>query len=515
MLRQVVFIVLCCAFQPVLALEAPAGLHFDVNSYEVLGDNPLSPETIAKILKPYLGRHYGLDGLSSAVEELERQLKQQGDSFHRVVVEPQSLRDGVVRLRMLEFKLGTIIVSGQKNFSAQNIKQSLPSLVTGRAPNTRLLSQNLAIANEHPDKTMQMIFKEGEAQNTVDIELQVADKSPHTRYAKLANNGSEQTGEFRLGLGYQYSNLFDKDHIASINFSTSVEQPESVSQWVLSYSLPYYSRGDLLSFYLSDSAIDTISTAEGLAGNFNVNGSGRVIGTRYLQGFKKIKAYRQKVIYGFDYKTFNNQILFQGNPTAGTNELQSVPLSVEYELSRAVAVSSFKLNVSLYQNLIDDQDAYDLESRKPDSNWNLLRMKLKYDVPFGDYLLRLRMHGQYAAKPLISAEQYGVGGSDSVRAYAERTVLGDRGYSMNIEFWSSAKNNKFNWLGFYDFAETTFIEDIGTGILKQRPSSFGAGLRWRWKRNVSVSADMAVAQQDIGEIESGDAKLHLNMIYQY
>lgn len=515
MTRKVIVFIFCCLFQPVYALEAPPSLSFDVQRYEVTGANPLRPESIAKILKPYLGRHHGLDGLSAAVDEMERKLKELGYSFHRVILEPQSLSKGVVRLRVYEFKLGQLNVSGNKRFSSENIKRSVPSLIEGRAPNTRLLNLSLAVANEHPDKIMQMVFKEGEKKNTIDVDLKVADKSPHTSYVKLTNTGTDQTGELRLGLGYQYSNLYDKDHITSINFSTSTEQPENVAQWVISYSMPFYDRGDQLAFYYSDSKIDTTSSIDGLTGDFDITGTGQVVGMRYMQTFKQTKGYKQKLFYGLDSKVFNNQILFNNTPTAGTNELKSIPLSVEYEFSRPKGKSPFNLAVSFYQNLIDDQDAYDLETRSPTTEWNLLRFRLKYDLPIGKKLLRFKMDTQYTSEPLISSEQFGVGGSESVRGYEERAILGDRGYGLNIELWNTAANKKFRWLAFYDVAETTFIEDIGTGVLKQSPSSLGAGLRWAWKRNVNISADIAQALEDAGETESGDIKLHFNMLYQY
>ena len=514
-MRWIYFALLYCIACPVLALEAPPDVQFDVARYEITGANPLSAEEISKILKPYLGRHYGLEGLSSAVTELERKFKEQGYSFHRVILEPQSLKQGIVRLRIYEFKLGKLNVSGNKFFTDDNIKNSLPALEQGRAPNTRNLNLNLSVANDHPDKTLQMVFKEGEKQNTIDVDLNVLDKSPHTSYAKLTNTGTEASGEWRLGVGYQYSNLFNKDHITSINYSTSTEQPENVAQWVLSYSLPLYASGDLISIYYSDSVIESTSSVQGLPGNFDISGSGTVFGTRYMQGFKKQKGYKHKLIYGLDSKRFNNQILFAGNIVSGTNELQSFPLSVEYEFSRPKSRTPFSLSVSYYVNLIDDQDAYDLEPRNPDTKWKLIRYRAKYDLPVTSWMLSLRLEGQYADEPLISGEQFGVGGSQSVRAYEERAILGDRGNAINIEFWKATKNKRTKWLFFYDAAETVFNEDIGTGIIKQAPTSFGFGIRWQWGRYLSVAADVAEALEDAGETKSGDNKVHFNMTYQY
>ena len=517
-MRRIVFFLIFTFSLSVQALDAPPDLQFDVVRYEITGSNPLRPEVITKVLKPYLGRHYGLDGLSAAVDELERKLKKEGYSFHRVILQPQSLQQGIVKLRVHEFKLGNVNVTGQKYFSKDNIRRSLPSLVEGRAPNTRILNQSLAVANDHPDKTMQMLFKEGEKPNTIDIDLNVADKSPHTGYAQLSNTGTEETGDLRLAIGYQYSNLFDKDHVASINYSTSTEQPENVAQYVLSYSFPFYENGDQLSFYYSDSEIETTSSLGSL--DFNISGAGTVFGMRYMYSFKKVKGFKQKLFFGLDQKEFDNQILAGVVEAAGTNKLESGPVSIEYEISKSQSKTPFTFAISLHQNLISDQDAYDKEIRlpsniKPDDGWNLIRYRAQYDVPIASWLLRMRLEGQQASEPLISGEQFGIGGAQSVRGYEERAILGDTGYSINFEWWNTAAPDKFRWLIFYDVGKTKYVEDIGTGERTQSPSSFGGGVRWMWSRHVNISADVAQVQEEIGDIESGDSKVHVSMTYQY
>ncbi|MDH5392669.1 MAG: BamA/TamA family outer membrane protein [Gammaproteobacteria bacterium] len=518
MLRRVLLFMCCCVIESVSALEAPPDLQFDVVRYEVTGSNAMSSAEVTNILKPYLGRHYSLAGLSSAVEELERHLKKKGYSFHRVVLIPQSLRNGIVKLHIYEFKLGALKVSGNQYFSDENIKHSLPSLIEGQAPNTRLLNKSLSIANHHPDKSLQMIFKEGEKQNTIDVELKVADKTPATGYVQLANTGSENSGETRLGLGYQYSNLFNKDHVANINYSTSTEQPENVSQWVLSYSMPFYDIGDKLSFYYSDSKVESLTLFENNPGLFDVSGIGSVLGMRYTLGFLNIKSFKQKVTLGLDVKEFNNRISsadFGGAIDEST--VRSGPVSIEYEFSRPKGRSPFALSVSYHHNQIDDE-AYLLQDRAPDTNWGLTRYRAQYDMPLSDWLLRFKLSGQYADRALISAEQFTVGGSRSVRGYEEVAALGDRGHYFNLELWKKIKSSHLSGAVFYDSAQTELTELTDTNIsapLKNNLASMGVGLRWSWSRYLAVSADLAQVQQDFGETLKGDSKLHFNMTYKY
>ena len=45
----------------------------------------------------------------------------------------------------------------------------------------------------------------------------------------------------------------------------------------------------------------------------------------------------------------------------------------------------------------------------------------------------IRADGQWAGQPLISTEQFGIGGVNSVRGYHEGEVFGDTGWHMSLE----------------------------------------------------------------------------------
>jgi hemolysin activation/secretion protein/AraC-like DNA-binding protein len=52
---------------------------------------------------------------------------------------------------------------------------------------------------------------------------------------------------------------------------------------------------------------------------------------------------------------------------------------------------------------------------------------------YGDYRLQLRASGQWSPKPLISNEQFALGGMTSVRGYHEGEIYGDSGWSISLE----------------------------------------------------------------------------------
>lgn len=73
--------------------------------------------------------------------------------------------------------------------------------------------------------------------------------------------------------------------------------------------------------------------------------------------------------------------------------------------------------------------------------------------PANCWFLFLRADGQYTPDPIIGAEQYGVGGHNSVRGYAEREFLGDTGFSGTIELRTPIYVGLFSdYLGWSDGA---------------------------------------------------------------
>jgi len=132
-----------------IAQDTLQQIRFDVERFEVIGDNPIG-ERASKVLSPYIGEQYGLEGLSAARDALEQAIIEAGFAFHRASLPPQDLLAGTVKFKISRFAIGKIAVEGNQYFDDENITGSVPELQVGETPNTRLLSRSLKIANEHP-----------------------------------------------------------------------------------------------------------------------------------------------------------------------------------------------------------------------------------------------------------------------------------------------------------------------------------------------------------------------------
>ena len=240
----------------VFSEEIPV-IHFNVTAFIVEGENPLTKAETDEVLKPFLGEQAGVEGLHAAASALEVALVKAGHSFHRVALPPQTLEAGQVRLTVVVFKLANIDVNGNKFFSNENILRSLPGLQSGTVPRTKELSKELVLANEHVAKEITIRIKQSKVPDSVDAVLEVQDHKPWSFFGVLNNIGTEETGQYRLSLGYQHSNLLDLDDTLTLSYTTSPDHAPDVKQYGASYRLPLYFLSGSVGIYYSRSDVNS------------------------------------------------------------------------------------------------------------------------------------------------------------------------------------------------------------------------------------------------------------------
>ena len=486
-------------------------MRFTVSSFVITGDNPIGDKA-QQILQNFTGEQYGLDGLSAAADALEQEINKQGFSFHRVSLPPQQLTSGTVELNIVRFTMGAVQVSGNQFFSEQNIRNSLPELSVGGTPNTKELSRSLKIANNHASKNVVLKFKEGEQEDTIDADLTVKDRNPQIFFVTLDNSGSKDSEEFRSTLGYQHGNLFERDHVLTATLTVAPADPDATTQIGLNYHVPLYAHGANLDFLLSDSEVNSGEVASGV----DITGKGSVFGFTYSRPMLTDTNFNHQWSVGLQNKLFENEIT-SGSVTSNADVL-SFPLELGYSFNYAAKSSSFSGGFVYAMNIDsgnkNSTEDYNLVRPGAENDWSAVRYSLAYDLVFSrDWLFHAGVSGQNSSDLLISGEQFGVGGSSTLRGFEERSVTGDSGYQSSFEVWTPAFSN-VRYLVFVDMAKVKF-NDGGDFDL----SSYGVGLRWNWKQQLSVALDYGVINEggglDTTINNDGDDKAHFNLIYRF
>jgi hemolysin activation/secretion protein len=522
-IRALVLVSACViALTPVLAQEAmPAAtgqtLRFPINGFHLTGDMPLSSADTTRILAPFIGPSGSMDKLQGATAALEAELKAQGHALLRVTLPPQDLGQ-VVTLHVIKFVIGKVTVEGNAKYSDANIRASVPVLQEGQAPNFKALALQSTIANENPGKQVKVNLKESEEADKIDANLQVMETSPWNVTASIANTGSESTGRDRLSLVLGHANVWDSDQQFSAAYTTSTERSSDVKQVGLNYRIPLYSLGAVVALSYTNSDV------VGNFGTFNSTGAGTTFGLTYTHYLPPDGDTRRMLTAGLDNKVFNASKI-NGVQVPGQVDRASRPLSVGYTQRVESDSALWGFNVEAAANLPggdgNELVAYQTEdARIQGTQWKVVRGGANYLSTFGSgWLVSARTQMQWSADALISGEQFGLGGSTSVRGTAERVIAGDSGLSTTLELSSPEWASGLRALAFVDagWIANHNAELNSAKVSRDQLSSAGVGLRYgrgqfaltaEWGRVINGSTPN---DSNPAAPKAGDAKLHVSL----
>jgi hemolysin activation/secretion protein len=525
---------------PQLACAQGQTERFDIDRFEVVGNTLLPAAGIDEVLKPFTGRQREYGDVQRALEALELLYRSAGYSAVLVSVPEQELGKGSVRLNVLEARIARVVVEGNKAFSEANIRASLPALKEGVSPRAADISANVQLANENPAKQADVVLRLGEKEGEVEARVAVADSRPLKPFVTVDNTGNQQTGDYRLGVGVQHANLFDRDHVATLNYITS-DRTSQVKIYSASYRLPIYALGDSIDAFAAHSDVDA-GTTQTTFGALAFSGKGDVFGLRYNQLLARSGEYSHRIVYGFDERRYQNACTLGDFGSAGcgpTGASVTVrPLSLTYYGNWSVPGRVSDFNVGYARNIPGGPNGSDADfsaarpSNAVDANGDPVPgASADYSVAraggsqvnafAGDWLFRAALAAQYTSDALVSGEQFSIAGATAVRGFLEREIARDKGYVVNVEVYSPnlaealhAGKGPLRALLFYDYGSAQNILLAGqTDPLKTVIASTGAGLRWNIEKTLSLRFDVAWVLKAAASESKGDTRGHVALYY--
>lgn len=504
--------------------NVPPPPRFEVSRYEVTGNSILNEVEMQRTLATYAGKDKDFSDVQRALEALQSMYQARGYGSVQVVLPEQALEQGTVKFVVIESKIVSIKIEGNAYFDESNIRRTVPALREGEPPNTREISANVRLANESAAKQLSVQLKGTEVEGDVEATLGVTESKPWRAVLSADNTGTRETGHFRIGAGYQYSNLFNLDHSLTMQYQTSPGHLNDVQIFGAAYHVPLYSLGDSLDMTLAISSVDsgTIQLAPGTG--LGVSGQGTLYGARYNQNLPKHGDYEQKLSYGIDYRMYRPSIT-TGIVNLG-NDLTLRPLSLTYSGQWNPKGQQLGFSLSAAANWSGAHNGGDRDFLKPlKDNYKLLRYGVDYSraLPM-DWQLHLTLDGQMTGFKLATYEQFGLGGAQSVRGFHEREIASDKGLRGSAEIFTpdygSTLGDKFNLRGllFLDAGRAVFNHGVGAAEKREDIASFGAGIRVGFNKALSIRADYAQILDGIrnptsGKTQTGDRFLHVGLGY--
>jgi hemolysin activation/secretion protein len=214
-----------CFRLDVLTLEVPKGLSplAEAAGARALSPNPLFPGELSSAsdyLQRYRGQCVGREGLNLIVHRLSARIIEAGYSTTRVVIAPQDLSSGVLKLELIPGVIHGIRFADESLYGTwRNAFPTKP----GDLLNLRAIEQGLEQMKRVPNQDVSMQIVPGPSAGESDIVIAVKRTKPWTLSFSVDDSGLDSTGRYQATVNFTLDNPLGLSDVFNIGYSHDID----------------------------------------------------------------------------------------------------------------------------------------------------------------------------------------------------------------------------------------------------------------------------------------------------
>ncbi|MFA5146941.1 MAG: POTRA domain-containing protein [Candidatus Omnitrophota bacterium] len=491
---------------------------FTLASVAVTGSTIFKEADLSPTYQPYLNRTVTFEDLDKITENIKAKYREKGYLTTNVYVPEQEIRDGNIEIRVLEGKMGSLNVEGNRFFSTRSITRYFHTK-KDELLNINVLQRDLLRLNQNPDLEVKSVIGAGKEAGTTDITLKAEERFPYHLGGGVDNHGSRLTGKYRTFVLFWSSNFTGNFDVIFVNSLLSEDAfGESVS-----YALPITTVGTKLG--IDASYFELKLGQEYLI--YDITGKTQIYSPYLSQELYLSEDLQVTGKAGIDIKCIKKKMHTEVTakedlrlPYAGLDIIGNDDHGQTSFTPRFVFGTSGFLGASRRNDpLASRTDTGGFFFKYEHTLERLQRMC------YGSYL-DASFQFQIASHTLPSAEQFQLGGMNSVRGYPEGDYLADLGGSLSVDWIFPMYLIPADWklpcseTPLRRQIEPVVFFDIGGGKLNktypgEKREKFlmgaGGGLRVNFKRNLSMRFEWAGALGDDPTSGAGPSTFYLTV----
>lgn len=395
------------------AKEDPNAVRFLVREIRFTASEIFSAEELRDFARPYEGREQTLSALQGLAAAINDAYRKRGVVTAQALIPPQNVSSGVVEIRLVEGRLGSILLQGNTTTAGDYITDRI-SMKSGDLVDLPGLEEDLLRFNRTNDVQLQAELKPGTSFATTDLKVEASEPPRHLLRTFVDNNGSRTTGEGRGGMTYFNHSLFGyRDE-----FSLSTTQSGGQQSYSVSYAVPFNKSGGraTLAYYL-----DYTQIRHGSFASLDITGESRSTIFSLRQPLYVSRQSQIDLLGGAKTRRNDNWI-----SDVFINRTETVDGNLGAEVQHADAGGYW---VGSYSYTGGSSKLNNHREYWYGRGW-LRRQQTLADQWSAVGALSFQNTGR---KLLPSSEQFIIGGEGTVRGYPVGTYSADIGYTLSAE----------------------------------------------------------------------------------
>lgn len=504
--------------------NAPAGaenVKLTLKEVNLEGASAYNTDALQKIYAPYIGQTITLADVYKISNELTAKYRNDGYILTQVVVPPQEIQSGSVRLQVVEGFIDQIKIEKADPNSPINTStiEAYASHIGRKGPlNARSLERELLLINDLPGVTARSILSPSpNTPGAADL-LIVLDYDPVDGLVSLDNFGSRYLGPTQLGAAATLNSMLGQNEAISGQIVMAPQDWYELAYGSLSYEQPLGNLGTKI--HASASATDTDPGWD--LRQFDVEGRSYLLNLGVTHPFIRSRSENLNGRLNFDWRRVRSS---NNVEETRRDRLSVLRAGLRFDFIDTIlgaAANTFDGEISKGLNILGASDEGDDNMTRDAADPQFTKFEGQIQrlqrITDGVNLL-LSGSGQIASNALLSSEEFGVGGINNGRGYDPSEIVGDRGIAGRVELqWNDPLKidptymDSYQLYGFYDIGRV-WNEDATTNDQK-RDSLASVGLGMKLDMPYDIDAGMAVAFPLTREVQTEsdhDPRVYFNL----
>lgn len=444
-----------------------------VDKIEINKSSILSETELNNLISDYQSRDVTINELRELVSKINELYTKKGYITAQAVLPEQNVENGVVKIELIEGKIGEIILQGNQYTKDRYIINRL-SINRGDIISIDTLEKELFYFNVVNDINLQAELKAGKKYGTTDLILKI-DEPPKTQKSIFADiRGRKESGKIRYGLNYTNNSLLGyRDRINLSYFET-----EGTNGGTISYDFPIKIWDTRINISYNNNVSDIIY---GDYESVSIKGEYEDYGVSFNQPLIVKEGF--KADGGFEYKYKSSDTFF-----SGFNLLETEIETYSFHLTTQ-SIKDKKLLFANYNILKGYTKSGQGDYNDPGVSSEFMKYNAFFErqhVLNNKNSFNIKTYVQLANNKLLpSSEQISIGGMSTVRGYEEGRLTGDQGYYITLELSKRIDETKEYFI-FIDHGGVLPYKGNAEDYDKDDYlTSLGHGFNFNFKNNIS------------------------------
>ncbi len=476
--------------------NAPAGaenIKFNFGGIKFNGVSIYNQEELASIYRDKIGTEISLADLYTIANNIALKYRNDGYILSRVVVPPQTIESGLPNLLVVEGFVDNITINGgEENASALRTVEDYAGQISKGGPlNIESLERYLLLINDLPGiEARTVISPSPSATGAADL-LIILERDPFEALVSVDNFGSRFLGPLQFSGATIFNSAFGHNEQITAQAVIAPDAGIELAFGSLGYQQPVGPFGTTVSAGVSITDTDPGFTLD----TFDVEGLSRSL---FVGAEHPVLRSRNTNIFARLLLDFRNVESKNNVEATRKDKIRAIRAGVKADfLDRllGVAVNSIDFQVSQGVDILGSSDEGDANLTRPAGDPTFTKANLRVERlqrVTKSVNVVLSGRAQISSDPLLSSEEFGLGGISSVRGYDPSETVGDDGIGGTVEVQWNTPSRKTQVFGFLD-SGTVWNQDATTSNAK-RNSLTSTGVGVRVDLPMDVNAEVVAAQ---------------------